>query len=418
MNLSEAAALSPVLPIGARGLVDGSLRDLALTLGQEAARLSGRLAPATRWALMRTLRAVNGYYSNLIEGHRTRLADIERAMRADYSSDKEKRDLQQEARAHLLVQEWLEEQALAEGFEVTSPQLLKRIHARFYEPLPEPFRWIEDVDGNRRREVIPGHFRTEEVEVGRHLAPEPTRVAPLMELFHQRYRPATHHGDDKYLAAAAAHHRLLWIHPFLDGNGRVARLFSHAYLTHISGGPLLWSASRGLARGLEPYRAALVEADSPRRGDLDGRGALSAQGLEGFVRFFLESCLDQVRFMDSLLNLGRLRERVLGYAAMRAAGVVPGAPRLRAEAGALLAETLLRGELPRGEAARVSGLGERTARTLVSELLREGLLESASHRAPLTFTFSAATIEYYFPRLYTGDPLSAEETSAAYAAGR
>jgi Fic family protein len=33
---------------------------------------------------------------------------------------------------------------------------------------------------------------------------------------------------DAILSTAAAHHRLLWIYPFLDGNGGVSRFMSQA----------------------------------------------------------------------------------------------------------------------------------------------------------------------------------------------
>ncbi len=50
---------------------------------------------------------------------------------------------------------------------------------------------------------------------------------------------------------ATAHHRLNYIHPFLDGNGRVSRLLSHVMaLSAGIGAHGLWSVSSGLARGL------------------------------------------------------------------------------------------------------------------------------------------------------------------------
>jgi Fic family protein len=74
----------------------------------------------------------------------------------------------------------------------------------------------------------------------------------------------------RIVAVAAAHHRLLWIHPLYDGNGRVARLMSHALFVRQSIGGSLWSASRGLARNVAQYKAMLMAADEPRRGDLMG----------------------------------------------------------------------------------------------------------------------------------------------------
>jgi Fic family protein len=77
------------------------------------------------------------------------------------------------------------------------------------------------------------------------------------------------------IASATAHHRLLWMHPCLDGNGRVARLMSYAMLheTLDTGG--IWSIARGLARQERQYKAHLAACDLPRRNDLDGRGSRS-----------------------------------------------------------------------------------------------------------------------------------------------
>ena len=95
--------------------------------------------------------------------------------------------------------------------------------------------------------------------------------------------------SETIIAAAAAHHRLAWIHPFLDGNGRVIRLISYATLldTLDTGG--IWSIARGLARNVDAY-AHLANCDLPRRNDLDGRGNLSEEALAEFTRFFLDIC--------------------------------------------------------------------------------------------------------------------------------
>jgi Fic family protein len=89
------------------------------------------------------------------------------------------------------------------------------------------------------------------------------------------------------MAAIASHHRLMWIHPFLDGNGRVARLYTDACFCRL---PLpgygLWNVSRGLARRRDEYMAALTSADAPRRNDYDGRGSLSNDELARFCYCF------------------------------------------------------------------------------------------------------------------------------------
>ena len=119
------------------------------------------------------------------------------------------------------------------------------------------------------------------------------------------------------MAIAAAHHRLNFIHPFPDGNGRVSRLMSHAMgLSAGIGAHGLWSVSRGLARGLKSrgeYKSMMDHADMPRQSDLDGRGNLSQRALGEFVLWFLRVCLDQVTFMSGLFELDTLARRLRTY---------------------------------------------------------------------------------------------------------
>lgn len=78
--------------------------------------------------------------------------------------------------------------------------------------------------------VDTGRFRQEgqEVEVGDHFPPSAHRLDAFMAHFEKRYDMLTRSATGQILAIPAAHHRLNYIHPFLDGNGRVSRLVSHA----------------------------------------------------------------------------------------------------------------------------------------------------------------------------------------------
>jgi hypothetical protein len=146
---------------------------------------------------------------------------------------------------------------------------------------------------------------------------------------------------DAILSAASAHHRLLWIHPFLDGNGRVARLMTHAMLLEALDTGAIWSVARGFARAETRYKACLAACDLGRRNDLDGRGALSEEELAAFTRFFLETCLDQVRFMRQLVEPNRLRTRILLWVEEEIrTGTLP------PKASNILEAVLYRGELP------------------------------------------------------------------------
>jgi Fic family protein len=200
---------------------------------------------------------------------------------------------------------------------------------------------------------------------------------------------------DAILSVAAAHHRLLWIHPFLDGNGRVARLGSHAALldTLDTGG--IWSVSRGLARNVTAYKSHLASCDQPRRNDLDGRGNLSEEALAAFTRFFLELCIDQVSFMEELVQPDRLRTRIVLWTEEEIRlGLLP------PKSGSILEAVLYRGELPRGDVANTVGTGDRQARRIVSALVDKGVLTSESARAPLRLAFPAAVASRWMPGLF------------------
>lgn len=368
-----------------------ALADLALELARRSAGLRRSLPDSILEPLAGLVRTVDCYYSNLIEGHDTHPVDIERALRADYSDDARKRDLQQEALAHIAVQRWIDGGALR-GRSATAAAVLE-VHARFFSALPEAMQWVGDTASAQRARVVPGVCRTQDVRVGRHVPVSPGAVPRFLQRYEDFYGSLG--PSDRILAAAAAHHRLLWIHPFPDGNGRVARLVSHAMLLDVLDSGAVWSVARGLARSVAQYKTHLAECDLPRRNDLDGRGNLSEEALVAFTRYFLSLCIDQVRFMEGLVEPGQLRARVLRWADEEAQrGVLP------VRCGAVLDAVLFRGALPRGELAGLTGIGERQARRVASALLERGVLTAGSPRAPLRLAFPAALAARWMPGLF------------------
>lgn len=374
----------------------GELREMAADLLRKSAGLGASLHPATRGAVVNLLRPMNSYYSNLIEGHNTHPLDIERALQNDYSADPAQRALQLESRAHVEVQILVEERLRNEPeLPVCSPDFLSWIHAEFYSRLPDEFRDVKTASGGTDR-VVPGEFRRCEVEVGRHIPPGFRSLKQFLVRFAEGYRRDRFDPMEWIIAAAASHHRLAWIHPFLDGNGRVTRLFTHAFFIQAkSDGHLLWTISRGLARRRNDYLAALAQADAPRRSDLDGRGNLSDEGLARFCVFFLSTAIDQVEFMTKLLDLDAMQERI-AFATERWVARAR-APETIAR---LLRDVFLRGEVTRGEAARILAKPERTARRVMRMLLDNGLLTSDAPGAPVRLGMPARLVGYYFPKLY------------------
>ncbi|MGY3131240.1 Fic family protein [Bradyrhizobium sp. USDA 4501] len=369
------------------------LADLTVELAAKSAAFRHSLPEGVLISLARLVRSMNCYYSNLIEGHDTHPVDIERALKHDYSADPEKRDLQKEAIAHIAVQKWIDEGGL-NGRATTQDGIIE-VHRRFCELLPAELLWVENPDTKERIKVVPGKLRDRDVAVGRHVPVSPGALPRFLTRFEEAY--AKLGRTDAIIASACAHHRLLWIHPFLDGNGRVARLMSYAMQRETLDTGGIWSIARGLARNEAAYKQHLTACDMQRRNDVDGRGTLSEEALAEFSIFFLQTCIDQVAFMQALVQPDQLRNRILIWAEEETR-----ADRLPQKSGAVLEAILFRGELPRGDVTALLQTSERSARRVTSALLEAEILTSESPRAPLHLAFPARLASRWMPGLFPG----------------
>jgi len=376
--------------------------DLTTQLERQAARLTGMLSPLSAETIRRYMAVINSYYSNLIEGNRTLPHEIREAQRGHYSDDPVKRDHQLESVAHVKVQEWIGGQELALET-VCSTDFILELHRRFYEELPASLKQVSDGD-KVVAAVKPGQWRQQNVVVGRHLPPEAKGLNSLMEGFCDEYRSARYPGNKRLISLACAHHRFLWIHPFMDGNGRVVRLWTDA-LFQAQGLESygIWCLSRGLARQSSSYKAALAQADYPRQGNHDGRGALSEERLTLFCKFMLETALDQVHYISDLLALDGLKSRMRGYIDARNDGRIPGMDgKYKPITALLLYNAFLAGSLERSDAIALTGMPERSARRLLGQLKDDGLLSETSSRSPLRWEIPEHAEPFYFPQLAPG----------------
>ena len=390
-NDSETIDLFEPLMVSEASPARAGLNDLALELAEKSAALRSGLPASVAEALADLVRTMNCYYSNLIEGHNTHPIDIERATHDDYSADPEKRNLQLEAKAHIAVQKWIDDGGMTET--PTAPASITELHRRFCAHLPRELLFVENPKTGEKLPVVPGRLRTRYVEIGRHVAVSPGAVPRFLQRMNEAY--SLPGRISPILAAACAHHRLLWVHPFLDGNGRVARLMSYAMLRGALNTRGLWSVARGLARNEAAYKRHLAACDNPRQGDRDGRGTLSEAALADFADFFLRSCIDQVGFMESLMRPDRLRDRILIWAEEEIrAGTLP------PKSDTVLNAVLYQGQIERGEIKAVLGTSDRTARRVTSALLKAGALCSPSTRAPLKLAFPARYAGRWMPGLF------------------
>ena len=395
--------MEPLLPDLRRAELAELSQEITLAVGE----LRGFVhAPVVREKIAALVREMNCYYSNLIEGHKTLPRDIERAQHEDFSTNTRQKDNQLLALAHIQTEEAMDARLRGEGtVDVYAPDFLCWIHAEFYRQLPESMQ-VSLTKAGKEYRIVPGQIRDYMVDVGSHTPPDSAALPAFLHRFQEAYRSPDILATDRLVAIAAAHHRLAWIHPFGDGNGRVARLHSQALLHHHGlDGYGLWTLSRGIARSQKTYYARLHEADQPRANDVDGRGSLSERGLAQFCRFFLETVLDQVAFMGGLLKLGDLRTRIERHFAYEALHLTKHREELMRVVRALADE----GEFARERVSEISGKGTTTAAEIIKLGLREGYIESPSPKGKLRIAFPTHVLPSYFPGLFIDLPVETEQ---------
>ncbi len=382
--------MTPFLPPEGRRQLD----ELVFTLTREASAFAGQVHPQNQLLIGGMVRSMNCYYSNLIEGHHTHPRDIDAALGREYARQPEKRNLQKEAAAHIAVQELIDTGQAPAG-EPASGEYARWLHREFCQRLPEELLWVENPDTHERKAVRPGELRDGGVAVGQHIPPPAAELEGYLRRFGEVYRREVL-APSRYVAAlGAAHHRFAWIHPFYDGNGRLGRLLSHAMLRHCGLGSSMWSVARGLARSVEQYKELLAAADQGRYTDTDGRGVLSERALVRFCEYFLETAIDQVRFMARLIEPRGLLARLEKWCAGQES-----AKRIEKRSYLLLREIWHEGAAERGAVAGMVNVSERQGREMVSRLVAEGVLVSDTPRGPLRLHCPIGVVEEWFPGVY------------------
>lgn len=380
------------------------LDELLFQLIRDDAALNASIPTSLRAPMEDLLRNVNAYYSSKIEGNPTLPAALIRSQEMPKIEEtqgvKEIKRLQ-EIEARVAHGDLL-------GLEATAPETIKTLHAEFYRNAPPEMLEIQDEENNRTLTMIPGEFRTEPVKVGNHLAPMPEEVEGMMNRFREFYRIGVAggvRGSQAIVACAAAHHRLTYVHPFLDGNGRVTRLFTDMYLRQAGlGGVGLWSMSRGFGRDVKAYYAALARADMPKQGSSDGRGILSDRGLLDFTEYFLRTAADQVNYFSALLNPQALNQRIDVYFDLRIKDemiIEKGfrLPKLHPGTRTVYKQLLNSKPMTRADISNLLGVEERTTHTIVKQMKEAGLIKAPA-RLPVTLDLSPSSIEILFPNLW------------------
>lgn len=386
--------MHPLLPADKQ--ID-NLRPLAAEVISRAKDLSSHGMPHLRTLLRETLRPMNSFYTNKIEGQHTEPLLIEQALKQDFSSKPDEARKQRIAIAHINTERWGE--AAYPTFDSQAffdPGVLQAIHRHLHDQLLDS-DLIQISEEGAEEKIVPGVWRSNGVQIGKHIPPDPATVVQFMEEWRNGYKYARA-GENAIIALMASHHRLTWVHPFLDGNGRTARLHTHLGLAALGLTQGIWSPMRGLARQQENYYSHLIVADSDRKGDYDGRGVLSEQGLLDFITFLLKVCLDQIDFMNAMLDIKSFENRLEQMLAAEA--TKPETKSLKAETAAPLAYLGTVPSMERSKFKGMTGLASRTADRALADLFKLGVVASKSPKGPVELALPLHLFRYLFPRLW------------------
>lgn len=390
---------TPIIPTELNGNIDDELLQISEEICTNSAKLVGTYSNQTIYAIKEQLRKVNSYYSNLIESEGTHPINIDKAQNGDYSEDSKERKMQKLSLAHIDTQEFVEAYCNDNLVNPFSANFTLEVHNQFYSN-ENAQDFLTFIDNDKTYTMVPGKFREDFVSVGNYIAPDFQDLNRLMEGFEKSYKYKQYSTKAmKLIYALCSHHRLVWIHPFLDGNGRVSRLMLDGALINMNlEGYGLWNISRGLARDQESYKNYLKLADTPRLGDLDGRGKLSTKEFKKYLRFMLETALDQVEYMSSRLKLSTLLSRVENYILNLQQGMYELEP-LPKHSDKLLKELFIKGEIPRGKVQHIIGTKDRVASSLMKTLTERKFIKSDTPRGNIKLNLNSHFASKIFPEL-------------------
>lgn len=393
--------ITPVIPQSGSITLNNNIIKKAEELVINSAKLTGGHNIQFINALKDILRITNSYYSNMIESEGTHPIDIEKAMKKEFFEDQKKKDLQMLSLIHIDIQKYFESYIPDEKEKAYSLKTILNIHKEFYSK--EEMNYALNIKHEKLEVTMkPGKLRDSDVSVGLHIAPSKDELEAHFNEFETLYNHSNHYSKTmRLIYALCSHHRLVYIHPFYDGNGRISRLYLDYLLKKIEiEGYGLWNISRGLARNQDKYRQALAQADELYRGAYDdGRGKLSLIGLNKFLEFMLDTALDQVSYMSDLIRIDSISTKINNYVEFSQRNMYHEIKPLPKHSEKIFQVLLVQGEIARNSVKDVINVSKPTAIKIVKELEERDYIYSDAPRSPIKLKINSHFASEIIPGL-------------------
>lgn len=393
--------ITPVIPASGSIVLSNNIIKKAEELVINSAKLTGGHNIQFINALKDLLRITNSYYSNMIESEGTHPLDIEKAMKKEFFEDEKKKDLQMLSLIHIDIQKYLESQEPTEDKKVYSLNTILDIHKEFYSK--EEMNYALNIKYNDLEvNMIPGKLRTSDVSVGSHIAPSSDELEAYFNEFETLYNHSNNYSKTmRLIYAFCSHHRLVYIHPFYDGNGRISRLYLDYLFKMIDiEGYGLWNISRGLARNQDKYKQALAFADEPYKGSYDDdRGKLTLKGLNKFLEFILDVALDQVDYMSELIRIDTISTKITNYVEFSQKNMYHNIAPLPKHSEKIFQTLLVQGEIARNSIKDIINVSKPTAIKIVKELEQRNYIYSDAPKSPIKLKLNSHFASEIIPGL-------------------
>ncbi len=219
------------------------------------------------------------YHSNAIEGNTLTLQETAFFLREGLTSKGKTLQEYLEAQNHAEAIDYLQD-IIKENGQITE-SLIKELHALLMKGINTI---LTGTEGAQVQIITPGKYKTKPNHVltldgELHYYCDPVKVPEEME---KLVAMINYKNEDMHSVelAARVHHRFVALHPFDDGNGRVARILMNLLLMKEGYPPVVIKNEKR-----EEYYKALMEAD---RGNIDPFLNLIANELENSLSVMLE----------------------------------------------------------------------------------------------------------------------------------
>lgn len=366
---------------------DKALSALYIRLLQKSAALGSSHNKITRRRLADVMRRVSCYYMLLNIGLHAGPGDIESADRKEFSDDPDRAALHKWCYSFIQSLKMIDVRLLSEpDLNVSTKSYLQWMHSLFYRKIP------------------PEYLRVPLQEAGKTITINPEKMPSgagngqdeaAFRNFEMYYSFPDLAGERLTEAALASHARLFSLFPVRTEAEIMACFYSHSFFRLAGLDSFgLWSLPRAIFHNRDKYTGLMKLALK------SGENAGSPARLKDFVTFMGDISEREMAYMERITSQESFIENIRGYVNLRSRNMIRDEKPIREEAKYVLTETMLRGQITRGEAKQICGLGERTARSLLSSMLDEGLLVSENHKSPVQFAIPSKVIGYYLPGLY------------------